>query len=712
MLWGLLGIAVPILIHLLRQRRPKVMPWAAMKFVRAALLKRQRQIRVESWLQVLVRCSLLALLALALAEPYFEQLGFTGRTAGATHRILVIDSTLSMGYGPAGAKALDRAKATARQIVESAQPGDAFNLARITGHSPRVIIRRPAFDASDILAEVDRLTLLEERGDLVACLRQLTPLLQQAGSATPREIVFLTDLQAETWLPSSPAMREQASQMLKDMASSARISVIDVGVENPENAAVVDLRARRPIAAPGSQIDLEIDLQNMGRTPRSGAKLEVLSEGVVRHREEVALPAGSRVTRTVRINAENGSDAAVEARISDDLLPQDNLRRLVVPLRKAVRVLVVDGSDDQPIDSKFVALALDPPSPEFTSPPSFRLQIVPQLTTLSRWADESLDGVDTIVLCDVPSLTESEVQRLEQFVRDGGGLILSLGDRARPEAYDERIGRMGTGLLAARFSNPPQSLTDDQVPWTLSQPTAGHLITRPFDGNPDAGLLTTPIFRYHTAEDLHPETQVVLRLSNGEPLMLERSFGQGRIIQVQTAFNDRWGSWVVWPSFLPMLHEMVLSSMGGRASLRERLVGEPIERTLPGTFDGTAAIILPESGRVTLTPTAAAEPRVLFDRTEQAGFYQMTFGLTSLPSERYAVNPDPRESVLAKASPDSLKTELFGGAPFQYATQWNPTQPQSEAGETSRSRIVRPLLAIVFALLIADLLLAGRRGKN
>src|SRR5262245_343842 len=69
MLWGLLAVAIPVLIHLLNRRRAVVIDWGAMPFL--ALGRRaHRRSRLAELPLMLGRMILLALVALALARPF------------------------------------------------------------------------------------------------------------------------------------------------------------------------------------------------------------------------------------------------------------------------------------------------------------------------------------------------------------------------------------------------------------------------------------------------------------------------------------------------------------------------------------------------------------------------------------------------------------------------------------------------------------------
>ena len=69
MLAGLAAIAVPIIIHLLNRRKFQKVVWAAMRFLRISVEQNQRRMRIEDMILLILRCLLVALLALALARP-------------------------------------------------------------------------------------------------------------------------------------------------------------------------------------------------------------------------------------------------------------------------------------------------------------------------------------------------------------------------------------------------------------------------------------------------------------------------------------------------------------------------------------------------------------------------------------------------------------------------------------------------------------------
>ena len=98
LLYGLLAIAVPIVIHLLMRQRPKPRPWAAMQWLRAAVEVAQRRYRLTNLLLLLMRCLIAMLIALAVARPSILGLGQGGNL------VLVVDASTSMGTTKAGSQ--------------------------------------------------------------------------------------------------------------------------------------------------------------------------------------------------------------------------------------------------------------------------------------------------------------------------------------------------------------------------------------------------------------------------------------------------------------------------------------------------------------------------------------------------------------------------------------------------------------------------------
>ena len=68
-------VAIPLLIHLIRRRKLKVIHWAAMEFLLQSQRKQKRRLQIEEIILLLLRMLIVALAALAFARPVLRSLG-------------------------------------------------------------------------------------------------------------------------------------------------------------------------------------------------------------------------------------------------------------------------------------------------------------------------------------------------------------------------------------------------------------------------------------------------------------------------------------------------------------------------------------------------------------------------------------------------------------------------------------------------------------
>ena len=74
MLFGLMAITIPILIHLMNRSKPRPIEWGAMQFLVASMTARSRRVKIEDGILLCLRCLALTALALAMARPFLPSM--------------------------------------------------------------------------------------------------------------------------------------------------------------------------------------------------------------------------------------------------------------------------------------------------------------------------------------------------------------------------------------------------------------------------------------------------------------------------------------------------------------------------------------------------------------------------------------------------------------------------------------------------------------
>jgi hypothetical protein len=703
--WGAAALA-PILIHLWSKRRYETTPWAAMEFLLAAMKENARRIQIEQWLLLAVRTLILVLLALALAEPGCSTsslMGPAGGGGGRTHYLLVIDGSYSMDYRDDQTSRFAHAQNLATELVQSAQQGDGFTLT-LMSETPLAIIADVTSDQNAAAEVISQLRLPHTTANLAATLaeleRQLKTAQREHGRLVQHRIVFYTDLDAVAWRDLST---EAVRQQLARLRDSADLIVVNVAGETTGNLAVTSLELNDPLPTVSRPVTVSATVKNFDLEAKQ-TELSLLVDGRVVQAQSVSVPAGGSATVQLPHRFTTAGDRAFEVRLGDDRLPIDNHRFLAVSVRESIRVLVIGSSDRA---SRRIAAALEPFQ---ATAPRAAVEVAAETALLER----DLRQFDALFLSNIARFNAAEVQALGRFVENGGGLVMFLGDRVQAENYNE--------LLAQADDDRPALL-----PGRLTEVVAGgphrfdpldyeHRLTVPFRGHEQTGLLTTPVWRYWQLQP-HEAARPAIAFASGDPAVVTSSQRRGQVILITTSVGDDsldsttdpptyWSAFSSWPSFPPLMQEMLLLAVSGRSQARQATVGEVLSGEL-ATAAPSAEIITPadQSVRLQMQPREGAY-RWSFEETQFSGIYQLDSRQNDMPRQLYAVNLDTRESELDLLSEDDL--------PSQFATETQATGEVSAGIALAGSRFdwFRYLLAGMVALLLAESALAWRLGSR
>ena len=707
MLAWLAAVAVPIAIHLWSRRRFREVPWAAMRYLLAAARKNRRRLLIERYGLLALRVLLIALVALAAAEPYLERHPFQPAPGERTHRVLVIDGSYSMAYRPTDQSRFERAKQVAAQIIERSAQGDGFTLV-LMASPPRVVVGRAAFESGMFLQEIDQLPQTHSAADLRQTLALVQGLIDTVRREQPRlsrhEVYFLTDLGRVGW--GAEGYGSQAGELQRraaQLAEVAHLVVIDLGQVKTENAAIVELRASQSLITLPERVPLTAQVKNFGSGPVRRS-VELFLDGRRIQQQVVELEPGQQ--RPVRFSAQfdTAGDHALEARLESDALELDNHRWLALTVRQSVGVLCVEGRPDGAGEGStfFLRRALAPSLNDAVQ--AVQPEVVPESALLER----DLSAYQCVYLSNVAQFTPAEAQVLGQYLGAGGNLVFFLGDRVLADRYNRQL----TGQGGAPPILPATLGEIVEKPQGLDPLGYQHPAVRVFRGQENSGLLTTPVRKYfRLAVPRSSAAQVVLALADGEPLVVEQAVGRGRVVLVATAADASWSQWPRWPSFVPFVHELLAYGLGARQQQRNLQVGQTLEGVPPAPADQTPLrVTRPDGSRETLRGSAGLNAWS-YTETAWSGIYAVGLDSPATASELFAVNLDTAESDLARVDPDELRRTVWSGVPWQYETSWeNPVQAVAHAGRAGSALPVW-LLYAVLALMLAETYIAWRQGE-
>ncbi len=715
MLWGLGAASLPIIIHLLNKRRYREMPWAAMRFLLAAIKKNQRKIRIEQSILLAVRTLVILLVVLAMARPILESLGAVALLPGQrTHWVLALDASESMDYKTAESSRFEQAKTLAAQLVRAARQGDGISLV-LLGNPPRAVIGAPAFNHDLVLKEIANLATTHGGTDLTGSFAKIEEVL--AASDIPRkELVVLTDLQAASWNRSRNGADEGLKRLVAKLnARKVQSSVIDLGATGDANHAVTEIHLEPPIVTPGVPATVQATVRNFGRAAGGSLRARLVVDGKIEGEEMADVAAGEARTVAFSHTFTVPGDRAVEVQLDADALRPDDARRLMVPVRETLRVLLVDGDPrPEPLKSE-TAFLVEALSPE-TAPGEPPSPIKPDVIAESQLVGRDLSPYETVVLANIARFTPTEVAALESYLKQGGGVVVFGGDQVAAENYNQFLYNGGHGLLPAELGPIVGTASKQDRPFEFDPLGFLHPIVEPFRGEAPgvtASLTSVKTARYHRLK-VPPATQarVALAFSSGDPAIVEVPRYRGRVVLVATSADAGWTSWPMHPSYPPVMDQIVMLAAAGRSAERNVRVGQPLTRTFPPNAAGAPVTVVRPVGTPGATKlTAEGDVSVFrYDGTDIAGIYHAKVGPPIDREIDFAANPDPLESDPAKLDASGLRAAVPGWE-FHYDNDWKPLQANA-ASVGHRGELHRPLLWGVLGLLFLESLLAWKFGHH
>ena len=708
-------VGVPLLIHLIRRRKLKVVQWAAMEFLRQSQKKQKRRMRIEEFILLSLRMLIVALATMAFARPVLKAIGSALLSQNTRiYAVVVYDNSYSMAHrGADGKSSQERAQAYAAQVMTKIlKPGDSASLVLLSD-KPDALIASPSFDRDLVVRRLKGVTLKDRATDYLATA-QLVDKLLKASRATVKEVYWLSDDQASAWATSK---KDAARTVWQDLARQARLTWVSCGapVGGRDNLVVEAPILGRELVTPQLPVRIEARVVNYGAKARNDVLVNLLIDGKQADSKSVSIGPGSdaivRFPQTVfpKTGTHIGRvELADSAHI--DGLARDNGADFVVRCRDRIKVLVQDmhpASDPAKSDSFYLLNAM--------APGGAQESLTAKLRENAGLGGVSLRDYDVIILTGLGSLSDGDRRALTEYVKAGGGLLLFPGSGTEGGRVNADLG--GMNLLPARLGSH-KTLSDENAA-TLNPGSVTNPVLTLFK---DTGSLNVASARFMQYFSLDPvadatdpnATQVMMRFSNGDPAFVERRVGLGRVILAASSAGTAWNQLPLKPSYVPLVYQLLFYLGEGAGSHRNIAQEQPLFLSLPLSDANKPVRVTTPEGRVNTQNSELDARGVTFSygATQSSGVYKIAVQ-GSATQDAFAVSLPTAESDLTATDPTQAATQA-GVPATRLAVANTPAQLQASVSKARYgAEVWRPIIFAVIALLFLESMLAqlfGRRG--
>ncbi|MDG2400720.1 MAG: PA14 domain-containing protein [Akkermansiaceae bacterium] len=633
LLAGLVGVLIPVILHLIRRQAAKPYDWGAMRFLFDTVAARRRRMEWEDFLLMIARCLLIALIALAVARPFvppnsgipwlfvlpFGLLGIAAfggsfvlsslrwrwvmrglailmllgagvliwqeknlnlerfETSERRDVAIVIDGSTSMLLRENGRTAFERAVEEARDLVKGAPKGTAFSII-LGGPAPELKTGTPLSHRADVLEVLEKLEPVGGPFRAHDALGVATLSLAE-GRGSSKDLVVFTDLQRIGWQFDSATSWGNLGDAWEGLPEGAEPRLLLRSFPPPEklrNVSVTGIELSRNVVGTDREVAIRISIENTGTevvTP--GLMRIIVGEKELEPKGLGQMAPGESSILDYRYQFSKTGPQVIKVDLDgNDDLSGDDVAEKAVWVKKTLPVLIVEGNAGASFFQRaggYLSLALAPVTGKEET------FVDPRVIDAAALTREDIDNDAVIVLADVTRLPASAATRIADFVINGGGLWVVAGPKVDPVYYDSWSG--GDGKLM------PLKLGEMRLPEKGVQAAPGtfdHPVLRLFKDEVGQDLGEAVIEGYRASSDLVEGALAAARYSDGEIFLATRNYGNGRVIVTTTALDARMGSLPARPSFVPFVHEMTNWLAGGQTvNLNVRASWNP-SLSLPG----------------------------------------------------------------------------------------------------------------------------------
>jgi hypothetical protein len=486
-------VSAPILIHLINRMRFKRVRWAAMEFLLKSQKRNRRRLIIEQLILLLLRI-LLVLLAAFLVARF---VGAMSTPQGSTH-VVVLDDTPSMADhwadGGPNTTSFEVAKEQIKQLAHSAAQAPSHQQMRIVLLSDLDTI---VFDQrlSDRSAEdIDRALAPYKPSalhtDPIKGLQRAQAMLNDVAQGQ-KIVHFVSDFRDEDW-STGPGVEELSKGVDRLTEAGIQLSLIDTAhpyrgqtrqvALNHDNMAITDLRCENHVVAEGLETKFSVTIRNFSSSDKKNFRLHVKVDGKEAFSASQTIdrvPADSSVTEEFALvfakkkpsedirPGDSPEQRDHKRRLDQEFfqitaeidaeatgLQADNVRDLVVEVRKRVPTLVVDGTGPEGRQDGGDLFHLEA---AFTAAKFAEVE----RCTIDELDKINLDLYPTLIFLNVGEIkSEKTLKKVQDYVRGGGSVAYFLGDKARPAFYNDVLFKKYNALFPLLIGTRPYDPLD------------------------------------------------------------------------------------------------------------------------------------------------------------------------------------------------------------------------------------------------------------
>ncbi|MEE2877233.1 MAG: BatA domain-containing protein [Candidatus Neomarinimicrobiota bacterium] len=648
-LWGLFAAMIPIFIHLISTRRTQRIDFSTIRFIKELEHETIRKLKLRQLLLLLLRTVAIVLLVFVFARPvrvgYFPLAGTVGQS---TRIAVILDNSATMDGRVKGTTLLETSRVLALSllndletdfILDVYQTSPFHRLASEKINSKQRLREifesiQPTSGPDNLWTAIDSAVARSEREE------------EMSGPSANRELYIFSDFPLT--VPQGWKMTSENDWRVYLLLQPTLVNNLRV-----KSAGISSL-----LKMPNQLLTIETIISSLGDDIKKNVPVQLFFDET--RMGQVVSDFDPVDDKSFLFQAFAGEPGIVHGTIEipEDDFPHDDTRYFQFRMSEKIRCVLLHHAD---ADGSLLTLALRALN-EATQVVEVDEQVFGTVgATL-------LGGNDVALLLNPSELTLRESEAFEEFLTDGGAAVIFLGDMAAGQSHgwlkDVGIGTF-TGMNRLEGENF----------FTMEKIAMNHPLFSEFPAA-DLEQEMPQVFAHATVSDLERADEL-LSLSNGEPFLVEKEIGSGRVLLFTAPPDLSWTDLPVRGIFVPLLHRMLIYLTAEMSDDLEVVVGESLVIPIPREHLSKEIVVISPEGLETKVIPDYVREQILIQQIESVGVHTVSLG--GEPFTSFVANLDASEDPYRRMSTNQL-ADLFSAESARIVTgAENPVTAVKEA---------------------------------
>ncbi|MBS1653035.1 MAG: BatA domain-containing protein [Bacteroidetes bacterium] len=616
-LWGLLAVLVPLIIHLFNFVKYKKVYFSNVSLLATIKNESKSKSRLKEILVLILRCFTIICIVFAFSKPYIPN----GQSAvnnlnGFKNISIYIDNSLSMSNVNKSGPLIEIAKQKAKEIIKAFSGSAKFQILTnsFEGKQQRLLSAEDALMAVDDVKEYPLSRMLS---DVIS--KQNNFLLQLPNASSLSYII--SDLQKSTFNVSAVSID-----------SSIKYTVIPIEASQVNNISIDTCWFESPIQQKGFIQKLHVKIKNV-----STQDIDVATANLYINNSLIApatYSAASEQTSEFIFSFECKTEAWNNAviKIEDYPVTFDDELFFTFNSKNNLKIALINGK-------------------EVRGNELFNLFNSDSLFSVTNFNETQVDfgklkNANLIILNQLNSINSGLLNELLKFYTSGTSLVFVPSEKIDVPQYN---------TVLKQF-NLPQLLSFDTTKTSVAHiENKNNFFANVFEKIDHNINLPLVLKHYEIQKSTNSVFQNLLQLQNGSPFLLKNIQGNSNAYLITQPINESCGNFIKHALFVPTFYRMSLMSV--KSNLLYYLTGTNAPIQIENSKIAEKPPVLKQKkGNVELIPEIKniGNQSLLFLHNQiiESGFYSLTMD-SALISE-YAFNINRIESDLTSYSIDNL----------------------------------------------------------